>query len=163
MATLRMSLSGALEDLKPEDLSKFRVMLREKKIDGGPRLRRAQVDGKSPVELSDLLVEKFTGARAVEVTLELLRAWAVTKPRMIWLKTSKTFCPLLQKEQVLSLFCLWSVGCFCKQGTLCGPTPLGAINRVAHINPVLDQLLDDKVLKQEQYDRSVRSQPRRIR
>uniref|UniRef100_A0A3B3ZIZ9 Pyrin domain-containing protein n=1 Tax=Periophthalmus magnuspinnatus TaxID=409849 RepID=A0A3B3ZIZ9_9GOBI len=70
--TVRIIIADSLEDLSPENLDKFRVRLRERKDDA--RIRRAHVEGKSPLELADLLVERFTRDRAVSVAVELLRA-----------------------------------------------------------------------------------------
>ncbi|KAJ0000537.1 hypothetical protein NQD34_012379 [Periophthalmus magnuspinnatus] len=157
--TVRIIIADALEDLSPENLDKFRVRLRERKDDA--RIRRAQVEGKSPLELADLLVERFTRDRAVSVAVELLRAMGCSEVAKELGERAFTHGtrhnphhhptppPPLTDDPCfnpLSLSLSLSsdehfVDRHRKQLT----------DRVSNINPVLDELLDSGVLSSEQY------------
>uniref|UniRef100_A0A7N6FBU1 Pyrin domain-containing protein n=1 Tax=Anabas testudineus TaxID=64144 RepID=A0A7N6FBU1_ANATE len=58
----------ALEDLSKIDFDKFSHRLLDY-----PEIRRRAVEGKSFLQITELLVSTFPGARALKVTLEILR------------------------------------------------------------------------------------------
>ena len=70
--TARRAITDALSDLSKEKLEEFRSALLDRKEE--PRLHWGTVEGKSIVEMTHILVEKFTEDGAVEVTLNALKA-----------------------------------------------------------------------------------------
>uniref|UniRef100_A0AAV2MFD8 Uncharacterized protein n=1 Tax=Knipowitschia caucasica TaxID=637954 RepID=A0AAV2MFD8_KNICA len=68
----RRLINDALNDLSSDQLASFRTALRERRGDG-PRVRRTDVEDKSPLQLSELLVQTFLEDGAVRVTEQLLR------------------------------------------------------------------------------------------
>lgn len=72
--TPRTIIADALADLRQEDWERFCVYLLEKKERGKGRLfRRAQVEKRSRLEVSGVLVDVYPGYKAIEVTDQLLR------------------------------------------------------------------------------------------
>ncbi|XP_055084110.1 apoptosis-associated speck-like protein containing a CARD isoform X2 [Periophthalmus magnuspinnatus] len=155
--TVRIIIADSLEDLSPENLDKFRVRLRERKDDGA-RIRRAQVDGKSPLELADLLVERFTRDRAVSVAVELLRAMGCSEVAKELEEEAKDVLQPASTGQ--------DSGASPGPGASAAPDTHRAAaedehfvdrhrkqltDRVSNINPVLDELLVSGVLSSEQY------------
>uniref|UniRef100_A0A8C6WWG2 Uncharacterized protein n=1 Tax=Neogobius melanostomus TaxID=47308 RepID=A0A8C6WWG2_9GOBI len=75
MAGSRIMIANALEDLTPEDLTKFTARLKEPRGDEHKpaRFKQAQLIGKDHQGLADLLADSFSG-HAVSITVALLRA-----------------------------------------------------------------------------------------
>ncbi|XP_072317708.1 apoptosis-associated speck-like protein containing a CARD [Eucyclogobius newberryi] len=149
----RIIIAEALQDLSPEKLDTFRVRLRERRGDG-PRLRRAHVDGTGPRELADLLVEAFS-RRAVEVTLELLRAVGCTEAAedlaeeaKVWTKPAPPRPAGPERPPAASGASAEPA----KKEHFVDRHRKELTDRVSNINPILDLLLHHKVLGQEQYD-----------
>ena len=69
--TISTLIFQTLEDLSSVNLDKFSFQLRDRRE--GPKIRCSEVEKKSPVELRDLLVSKFTEQGARKVVLETLR------------------------------------------------------------------------------------------
>ncbi|KAF7643339.1 hypothetical protein LDENG_00241510 [Lucifuga dentata] len=69
--SIKMLLAETLEDLGKENFEKFCHLLKDRKEE--PRVRRNRVDGKSFLEVSDVMVSTFTKVQAVQVTLTILR------------------------------------------------------------------------------------------
>nr|XP_019948370.1 PREDICTED: uncharacterized protein LOC109633171 [Paralichthys olivaceus] len=69
--TIKTRVLQALEDLSRKNLEKFCFHLRNR--GDKPKIRTREVEKKSPVEITDLMVSKFTAVRAVKVTVETLR------------------------------------------------------------------------------------------
>ncbi|XP_069393914.1 uncharacterized protein [Paralichthys olivaceus] len=69
--TIKTRVLQALEDLSRKNLEKFCFHLRNR--GDKPEIRTREVEKKSPVEITDLMVSKFTAVRAVKVTVETLR------------------------------------------------------------------------------------------
>ncbi|KAG8009858.1 Apoptosis-associated speck-like protein containing a CARD [Nibea albiflora] len=67
----RRCIADTLEDLEPAQLEKFLRQLLDRRVE--PRVRRAMVQGKSRLEIADVLVSTFTEDGAVKVTEELLK------------------------------------------------------------------------------------------
>lgn len=68
--TIKMALSNMLADLKKEDLARFCSQLVDRREE--PRVRRNRVEGKSFLEIADVLVSTFTEEGAVDVAKEIL-------------------------------------------------------------------------------------------
>ncbi|XP_047196910.1 uncharacterized protein LOC124852281 [Hippoglossus stenolepis] len=69
--TISTRLLQALESLSGNDLERFCFQLRDRREE--PKIRRREVEDKSPVKIADLLVSKFTVLGALRVVLETLR------------------------------------------------------------------------------------------
>ncbi|XP_062278756.1 apoptosis-associated speck-like protein containing a CARD isoform X1 [Scomber scombrus] len=68
--TIKMALSNMLADLKKDDLAKFCSQLVDRREE--PRVRRNRVEGKSFLEIADVLVSAFTEQGALDVATEIL-------------------------------------------------------------------------------------------
>ncbi|XP_035528368.1 uncharacterized protein LOC118335960 [Morone saxatilis] len=69
--TIKGEIAKSLEDLTQINFEKFCHRLRDRREE--PRVRRRAVDGKSILEVADLLVSTFTEHKALQVTLDLLK------------------------------------------------------------------------------------------
>nr|XP_020515044.1 uncharacterized protein LOC110003822 isoform X1 [Labrus bergylta] len=69
--TFKLAIVEALDDLNEEDYLRFCDQLRDRREK--PRVSRNAVEGKRRWEVADVLVSTFTGCKAVQVTLDLLR------------------------------------------------------------------------------------------
>lgn len=63
---------SALEDLSKDNFDKFCHQLLDRRE--APRVKRNKVEGKSRLEISDVLVSHFTEEGALRVTVALLKA-----------------------------------------------------------------------------------------
>uniref|UniRef100_A0A8C6WI89 CARD domain-containing protein n=1 Tax=Neogobius melanostomus TaxID=47308 RepID=A0A8C6WI89_9GOBI len=140
----RILIADALEDLTPKDLSKFTARLKEPRGDEHKpaRFRQGQLNGKDHQGLADLLTDSFSG-NAVSITVALLRAiganrvaeelgesWQPDGPsHTVYLLATKHFVDRNRNE---------------------------LIYRVSNVVPILDHLLQEKVLKDEQYDEAMK-------
>uniref|UniRef100_A0A3Q3WN47 Pyrin domain-containing protein n=1 Tax=Mola mola TaxID=94237 RepID=A0A3Q3WN47_MOLML len=69
--TIKRAITNALDNLWESDFKKFCDMLLDRREE--PRIQRRNVEGKSRHDIADLLVSVFTEAKALPVTLDLLR------------------------------------------------------------------------------------------
>ncbi|CAL1612032.1 unnamed protein product [Knipowitschia caucasica] len=132
----RRLINDALNDLSSDQLASFRTALRERRGDG-PRVRRTDVEDKSPLQLSELLVQTFLEDGAVRVTEQLLRdidcmqtaaeLAAAAAPRERPIPVPEQHFVDRHREELIA--------------------------RVSNIDPILDHLLQQGVLQGEQYDR----------
>lgn len=70
-ATTKNTIAKTLWPLGKDRFEKFCFVLRDRRDD--PRVSLAELDDASVETISNLLVSKFSAAKAVEVTIELLR------------------------------------------------------------------------------------------
>lgn len=70
--SIKQLLAETLEDLSKENLDKFVFQLLDRRQE--PQVRRCRVEGKSRLEIVDVLVSTFTEDQAVHVTEEILRS-----------------------------------------------------------------------------------------
>ncbi|XP_017164945.1 NACHT, LRR and PYD domains-containing protein 1-like isoform X3 [Poecilia reticulata] len=68
--SIKQLLAETLEDLSQKNLDKFVFQLLDRS--GEPRVRRCRVEGKSRLDIVDVLVSTFTEDKAVDVTVEIL-------------------------------------------------------------------------------------------
>ncbi|KAJ0066376.1 hypothetical protein NL108_011727 [Boleophthalmus pectinirostris] len=162
--TTKTVIAGALEDLSQDDLAKFRLWLRERKSDG-PRVRRAQVDGKNPLQLADLLVETFCENRAVQVTVELLRAIGCTRVAEELAEEANKLLQPAQTRQNPPAPAPGASAAPARDEHFVDRHRIQLTERVSNINPVLDLLLQERVLTPEQYTeiRSIRTRQEQMR
>ncbi|GAA6220463.1 uncharacterized protein LOC108899583 [Lates japonicus] len=69
--TIRQAVAEALEDLTRDDFDKFCHQLRDRR--GEPRIKHRDVEGKHFLDITDLLVSRFTEYGAGKVAVETLR------------------------------------------------------------------------------------------
>uniref|UniRef100_A0A3Q3RZG0 Pyrin domain-containing protein n=1 Tax=Mastacembelus armatus TaxID=205130 RepID=A0A3Q3RZG0_9TELE len=69
--TIKTILMETLEDLSDPNFAKFRHQLMDRRAE--PRIRRKAVEGKSCLEIADVMVSTFTEAKVVGVAEEILR------------------------------------------------------------------------------------------
>uniref|UniRef100_A0A3Q3MNM4 Pyrin domain-containing protein n=1 Tax=Labrus bergylta TaxID=56723 RepID=A0A3Q3MNM4_9LABR len=69
--TFKLAIVEVLDDLNEEDYLRFCDQLRDRREK--PRVSRNNVEGKRRWEVAGVLVSTFTGCKAVQVTLDLLR------------------------------------------------------------------------------------------
>ncbi|XP_060936829.1 apoptosis-associated speck-like protein containing a CARD isoform X2 [Limanda limanda] len=132
--SVKKLLADTLEDLTDQNLEKFRHQLVDRQEE--PRVRRARVEGKNFLDLTDVLVSTFTEKGAVPVAAGILR---------------EIDCHQEAKRLVEE---------YAKQSSNSGSTDethfvdkhkLQLINRVSNIEPILDELLEKKVIQEEAY------------
>uniref|UniRef100_A0A8C6SQ91 Pyrin domain-containing protein n=1 Tax=Neogobius melanostomus TaxID=47308 RepID=A0A8C6SQ91_9GOBI len=180
---LRFPIAQALEKLSSEDLARFRTLMREPRGDGlSPnRFRVAQVEGKNCQELARLLVDTFVG-KAIDIALKMLRLIDCnlaadelvealeTTPRWGRSKTLPDVPSLsrrrdqpasrqrtLPRQQSLDI--PEKVSAPVEKGHFVDRHRNELIERVSHMYPILDHLLQEQVLGQEQYDQAMELRP----
>ncbi|XP_074508918.1 apoptosis-associated speck-like protein containing a CARD isoform X2 [Sebastes fasciatus] len=149
--TIKKALTDMLADLSKENFDSFRHQLVDRREE--PTVRRNRVEGKSFLEIADVLVTTFTEAKAPEVAAQLLREIGCSDDAD---KLVKATCG--QSSQP-------------GPGDSAGPSAGAAavttmaegkhfvdkhrsqlIDRVSDVAPILDQLLDENVIRQGCYD-----------
>uniref|UniRef100_A0A7N9APP7 PYD and CARD domain containing n=1 Tax=Mastacembelus armatus TaxID=205130 RepID=A0A7N9APP7_9TELE len=132
--TIKAALADVLENLSEENFKKFCHHLMD--LRAGPRIRRTAVEGKSCLEVADVMVSTFTEVKVVGVAEEILRDIGCTQE-----------ADDLGKYQGL---------CGIYGDTKCkhfvDRHRVDLINRVSNIGPILDDLLDKNVIQQEVYE-----------
>uniref|UniRef100_A0A3Q3EUV8 Pyrin domain-containing protein n=1 Tax=Labrus bergylta TaxID=56723 RepID=A0A3Q3EUV8_9LABR len=140
--TKKAALADMLENLSESNFDKFCSHLLDRREE--PRVRRRQVEGKNFLQIADVLVSTFTEAGAVKVAVELLGC--------------ANFCPVgrgkggsLKPIQSFSLFLFLaarpSAGAAGVDTTsddqhFVDKYKLQLTDRVSHMDPILDRLLD---------------------
>lgn len=69
--TMKWAVVETLRDLSKDDFDMFCLRLRDRR--GEPRVRRCAVEGKSALEIAELLVSTFTEPKAPQVAVDILR------------------------------------------------------------------------------------------
>ncbi|KAM9782782.1 apoptosis-associated speck-like protein containing a CARD [Neosynchiropus ocellatus] len=134
MADVSVAIADALEDLSEENFKKFchRLLARKE----APQVRRKQVEGKSYLDVTDLLVSTFTEAEALTVCVEILKSIGCNNEAQS-----------LAEE-------LPSGGAAAVDGKhFVDKHRLSLTQRVTDIGSILDELLDEGVIQDECYER----------
>uniref|UniRef100_A0A8C6SNE8 Pyrin domain-containing protein n=1 Tax=Neogobius melanostomus TaxID=47308 RepID=A0A8C6SNE8_9GOBI len=163
---LRFPIAQALEKLSSEDLARFRTLMREPRGDGlSPnRFRVAQVEGKNCQELARLLVDTFVG-KAIDIALKMLRLIdcnLAADELVEALETTPRWGRSKTLPDVPSLSTLdipEKVSAPVEKGHFVDRHRNELIERVSHMYPILDHLLQEQVLGQEQYDQAMELRP----
>uniref|UniRef100_A0A668T2I6 Pyrin domain-containing protein n=1 Tax=Oreochromis aureus TaxID=47969 RepID=A0A668T2I6_OREAU len=133
----REKLLGMLEDLTYEEFNNFKWFLQDSDaVVGLPRIPKSRLEKTSTCNLVDLMLQTYT-EKSVEVTKKVLkkinRNDLVQKPGKLHTGPSSSRDPeknhFVDKHRV------------------------ELIQRVSNIEPILDELLKEKVIQQESYDR----------
>lgn len=153
-----MSVSGhilnSLKDLVDEKFSEFCHKVTASRVE--PRIRASEVDGKSRVKITELLVSRWTEATALDKTINILKeigchneamelaaiAAALPKPKE---EPSRTSPPQGSSAAGPS-------GAPARQGHFVDRHRNDLIDNVSNMNPILDHLFQEGVLQPEQYD-----------
>ncbi|XP_068425996.1 apoptosis-associated speck-like protein containing a CARD [Clinocottus analis] len=69
--TIRMSIADMLDDLSEHNLEKFCHQLLDRREE--PLIRRTRVEGKSRLQIVDVLVSTFMEQEAAQVSVDILR------------------------------------------------------------------------------------------
>ncbi|XP_058504476.1 apoptosis-associated speck-like protein containing a CARD [Solea solea] len=131
--TIKEAIANILEDLTEPNLEKFKERLLDRK-----QVRRARVDRKSFLVVADVMVSTYTEAGALPVAVDILTQIDCNEE-------AKT----LRKE---------TEGLSSTPGSggnkhFVDKHRVQLIQRVGHIETILDELLDEGVIQQELYDK----------
>ncbi|KAL3980143.1 E3 ubiquitin-protein ligase [Sarotherodon galilaeus] len=150
--TIKSAVAEALEDLKKEDFEKFCHQLLDRRQQ--PRVKRNKVEDKSRLQVTDVLVSTFTEEGALTVALEILKQIGCSDEakeleEATGGKSSKPAPTDTSSE---------SAGAAGGSNAAGGKHfvdkhKLQLIKRVSNIAPILDELQDNEVIDQGQYDR----------
>uniref|UniRef100_A0A3B5KRF7 Pyrin domain-containing protein n=1 Tax=Xiphophorus couchianus TaxID=32473 RepID=A0A3B5KRF7_9TELE len=139
--SVKQLLAETLEDLKEESFQKFVFQLLDRSEE--PRVRRCRVEGKSRLDVVDVLVSTFTEVKAVDVTKEILRSIGCNQQ-------AEELSELNWKERIW--FCYFSLILFVCFEHFVDRHRTELIQRVTTVAPILDKLLKAKVIQNEAYD-----------
>ncbi|CAK6958901.1 apoptosis-associated speck-like protein containing a CARD [Scomber scombrus] len=134
--TIKMALSNMLADLKKDDLAKFCSQLVDRREE--PRVRRNRVEGKSFLEIADVLVSAFTEQGALDVATEIL---------------NDIDCQNDAKNLAEDTRELTSKSGSTGNKHFVDKHKVELIQRVSNTDSILDGLFDHDVIPQEVYDK----------
>uniref|UniRef100_A0A7N8XJ32 PYD and CARD domain containing n=1 Tax=Mastacembelus armatus TaxID=205130 RepID=A0A7N8XJ32_9TELE len=137
--TIKAALADVLENLSEENFKKFCHHLMD--LRAGPRIRRTAVEGKSCLEVADVMVSTFTEVKVVGVAEEILRDIGCTQEAD---DLGKLYVAATGRQ--IYLFLNGGGKHFVDRHRV------DLINRVSNIGPILDDLLDKNVIQQEVYE-----------
>nr|UBR18736.1 apoptosis-associated speck-like protein containing a CARD [Lateolabrax maculatus]WJN24708.1 ASC [Lateolabrax maculatus] len=165
--TIKKALADTLEDLSKEDFAKFRHALLDRREE--PRVRRNRVEGKNYLDITDVLVSAFTEAGALDVAAGLLRQIGCSQEadrldeECTIIKGGQSSKP--GSSDTASPSAGASGNTKCTGADFVDKHRVELINRVSNIAPILDELLERKVISQETYDniRSLRTSQEKMR
>uniref|UniRef100_A0A7N8X2I7 PYD and CARD domain containing n=1 Tax=Mastacembelus armatus TaxID=205130 RepID=A0A7N8X2I7_9TELE len=140
--TIKAALADVLENLSEENFKKFCHHLMD--LRAGPRIRRTAVEGKSCLEVADVMVSTFTEVKVVGVAEEILRDIGCTQEADDL--AEETPGPSNKPGESIIFSPLSSGKHFVDRHRV------DLINRVSNIGPILDDLLDKNVIQQEVYE-----------
>ncbi|XP_059921332.1 caspase a [Gadus macrocephalus] len=148
-STIRQVLQLSLEDLTTDDLKKFRASLLDREREGEPRVRRRALEDKDEVVIADVLVSTFTDAKAGSVMVETLRDIACNRIAARLEAELENLNPQGSRPSADSMIPTSKA----RPGEhLVDKHRSALIQRIRRFPPILDKLLDRKVLSQEEYD-----------
>uniref|UniRef100_A0A3Q3LRV8 Pyrin domain-containing protein n=1 Tax=Labrus bergylta TaxID=56723 RepID=A0A3Q3LRV8_9LABR len=132
--TKKAALADMLENLSESNFDKFCSHLLDRREE--PRVRRRQVEGKNFLQIADVLVSTFTEAGAVKVAVELLGC-ANCGQEVEELGYSPPSGPGSNLTSSLTIFFS-----FLSDQHFVDKYKLQLTDRVSHMDPILDRLLD---------------------
>ncbi|XP_041648556.1 apoptosis-associated speck-like protein containing a CARD [Cheilinus undulatus] len=148
--TIKSAIADALEDLSEENFKKFCTRLLDRKEE--PRVRRRQVEGKTYLEITDLLVSTFTEVKALQVTVDLLMEARCGNDAEELLKETAALRSELGSSDAARPSAGASGGDTMADKHFVDKHRMALIQRVSNIAPILDGLLFKGVIQQESYD-----------
>uniref|UniRef100_A0A3Q2VTT8 Pyrin domain-containing protein n=1 Tax=Haplochromis burtoni TaxID=8153 RepID=A0A3Q2VTT8_HAPBU len=138
-----LMLLGMLKDLKKEELEKFKWFLRDRDVlvELQP-IPESRLEKTSTCDLVDLMLQTYT-EKSVEVTKKVLKK--ITSSLQ---KVSGSLASVSAPQGS----CGYNVAAITKNHFV-DKHRVELIQRVSNIEPILDELLKEKVIQQESYDR----------
>ncbi|XP_037532470.1 apoptosis-associated speck-like protein containing a CARD [Nematolebias whitei] len=169
--TPKRLLSNVLEDLTKSDMEKFRHELQDRRS-GTRRVRRNQLEGKSILEVSDVMIQVFTEKEALKMAVDILRDIGCCQDadvlaEQIRLNSSSdegsanaasSDAEHCYKEMHIRLFKYIYIFYVFSEEHFVDKHRDQLIQRVSNVSAILDQLLKEKVITDEIYD-DIRSKP----
>ncbi|XP_035528371.1 apoptosis-associated speck-like protein containing a CARD isoform X2 [Morone saxatilis] len=162
--TIRTALADMLEDLSKEDFAKFRHQLLDRREE--PRVRRNRVEGKSYLDIVDVLVATFTEPGALEVAVEILTQIDCNQAARALGEETAEYLPKPGPSDPAGPSAGGAgVSNMADGGHFVDKHQVELIKRVSNISPILDELLYRKVISAEIYDtiRAVRTTQDKMR
>ncbi|XP_062255762.1 apoptosis-associated speck-like protein containing a CARD isoform X1 [Platichthys flesus] len=152
--SVKKLLADMLEDLTEQNLEKFRHQLVDRQEE--PRVRLNRVAGKTFLVLTDVLVSTFTEKGAVPVAAEILRAIDCNQEagRLVEEYAKQSSNSGSRDDAKASCGATGGNGKAeggCSEKHFVDKHKLELINRVSNIEPILDELLEKKVIQEEAY------------
>uniref|UniRef100_A0A667X360 PYD and CARD domain containing n=1 Tax=Myripristis murdjan TaxID=586833 RepID=A0A667X360_9TELE len=135
-----LTIQDALEDLTEKKFKKFCAALLDRR--GEPRVKRSSVEGQDYITIAQVLVSTFTEPGALRITLELLREIDCNEE-------AERLGELPHEPKRISIISI-SQSIFAHHFVDTHRTAL--IQRVSTVPPLLDELLDRGIIKQEGYN-----------
>ncbi|XP_041650020.1 apoptosis-associated speck-like protein containing a CARD isoform X1 [Cheilinus undulatus] len=148
--TIKSAIADALENLSKENFKKFCTRLLDRRVE--PRVRRRQVEGKTYLEITDLLVSTFTEVKALQVTVDLLKEARCGDDAEELLKETAALRSELGSSDAARPSAGASGGDTMADKHFVDKHGKALIQRVSNIAPILDGLLFEGVIQQESYD-----------
>uniref|UniRef100_A0A667WFE0 Pyrin domain-containing protein n=1 Tax=Myripristis murdjan TaxID=586833 RepID=A0A667WFE0_9TELE len=142
-----LTIQDALEDLTEKKFKKFCAALLDRR--GEPRVKRSSVEGQDYITIAQVLVSTFTESGALRITLELLREIDCSEE-------AQRLGELPHEPKRISIISI-SQSIFAHVTEMIGlhfvdTHRTALIQRVSTVPPLLDELLDRGIIKQEGYN-----------
>uniref|UniRef100_A0A667X383 PYD and CARD domain containing n=1 Tax=Myripristis murdjan TaxID=586833 RepID=A0A667X383_9TELE len=131
--TIKAAIQDALEDLTEKKFKKFCAALLDRR--GEPRVKRSSVEGQDYITIAQVLVSTFTEPGALRITLELLREIDCNEESLRTVGLS-----------------IYDGGPSAGASHFVDTHRTALIQRVSTVPPLLDELLDRGIIKQEGYN-----------
>uniref|UniRef100_A0A674MUW4 CARD domain-containing protein n=2 Tax=Takifugu rubripes TaxID=31033 RepID=A0A674MUW4_TAKRU len=144
--TIKMAIKDSLENLGKQNLNKFRSALLDRRE--GPRVPVSRVEDEDFLGITDVLVSTFGEFSAAEVTLDLLKQIKCNGEAEA-LESDLNASGLLKPKSTGRP----SASVKVDDEHFVDKYRCALINRVSNIAPILDELLNKKVIDQETYER----------
>ncbi|CAL8355345.1 unnamed protein product [Arctogadus glacialis] len=156
-STIRQVLQHSLEDLTKDQLKKFCASLLDRAREGEPQVRRRALEDKDEIGIADVLVSTFTDAKAGSVVVETLRDIECNQIAARLEAKLEKLNPQGSRPSANSM--ITKIGHETLNVILARPVEhfvdkhrSALIQRIRRFPPILDKLLDRKVLDQGEYD-----------
>uniref|UniRef100_A0A8C6SQM9 Apoptosis-associated speck-like protein containing a CARD n=1 Tax=Neogobius melanostomus TaxID=47308 RepID=A0A8C6SQM9_9GOBI len=148
------TILNALQDLTEEKFHEFCHELTA--LDEEPRVRTAEVEGKSRVVITKLLVSRYGQSEALSRTITTLRVIGCNDEAERLAKEADLPPPKRARSRTPPPECsaAGASAAPAMKGHFVDRHQIDLIKRVSNINPILDHLLKEEVLTQEQYDQA---------
>ncbi|CAL8355357.1 unnamed protein product [Arctogadus glacialis] len=147
-STIRQVLQHSLEDLSKDEQNKFCARLLDR--EGEPRVRRRALEDKDEIGIAAVLVSTFTDAKAGSVMVETLRDIACNHIAAQLEAKLENLNPPGSRPSANSMIPTSNARPAVEH--FVDKHRIALIQRIRRFPPILDQLLDRKVLRQEDYD-----------
>uniref|UniRef100_A0A665TKC4 PYD and CARD domain containing n=1 Tax=Echeneis naucrates TaxID=173247 RepID=A0A665TKC4_ECHNA len=134
--TTKAAIKDSLANLSQDKFAEFVEQLLDRREP--PKVRRSEVEGKSRLAVTNLLVSTFTESKAPQVVQEILRDIGCSDEAD---ELGKPKGPILKVESLS----------FCSNEHFVDKYQLELISRVSNVAPILDELLARGIIGEEKY------------